>query len=299
MPLADLSRIAWITQANGWPGADADSALATFARRASATFEKEAALNVLFAFALNAGQPARARRAAEAMEAQLPDQPVAALWSTYAVIFGEADSVGYAEGLRRVEAFSEGPMTGNADRRSRMLQARCLTGLANLSRGDGAAARRDLAVVRRNAGAEPEGSVQRRVGILCSAWRAAAIAVEAGGSDARVLLARLDTMVLRDRVPPRMSRAAAAIMSARLHQRLGETSAALTASRWREHFTGDPVFLSTQLRLEGDLALASGDTAAARKAWARYLALRPAPEAGAAAAATSAVRRQLEDSGRR
>ena len=88
-------------------------------------------------------------------------------------------------------------------------------------------------------------------------------------------------------------------MSARLHQRVGETSAALAASRWREHFTGDPVFLSTQLRIEGDLALAAGDTAGARKAWGRYLALRPAPDAGAAGAATSVVRRQLEDLGRR
>jgi hypothetical protein len=71
-----------------------------------------------------------------------------------------------------------------------------------------------------------------------------------------------------------MSLTAAAITSARLHQQLGELRLALAASRWREHYTGDPVFLSTQLELESDLAHRLGDSVSAARAAAARDALR-------------------------
>jgi hypothetical protein len=126
---------------------------------------------------------------------------------------------------------------------------------------------------------------------MCAAWLGAAVAVDAKSPDASRLVLRLDTMVLRDRVPPRMPLTAAAIMSARLHEKLGELSLALAASRWREHYTGDPVFLSTQLEMEGDLAARAGDRIGAERAYRHFLALRPAPES---AAGTNAVLGRLQ-----
>jgi hypothetical protein len=71
-----------------------------------------------------------------------------------------------------------------------------------------------------------------------------------------------------------MSLSAMAVVAARLHERRGELKEALAASRWREHYTGDPMFLSTQLRIEAEVARKLGDTAAAARAERRYLALR-------------------------
>ena len=69
--------------------------------------------------------------------------------------------------------------------------------------------------------------------------------------------------------------------------------------RWREHYTGHPVFLSTQLDDEARLALGTGDREGAIRAYRHYVALRPAPEAGAASAATTAARQQLAQLERR
>lgn len=293
MPLSDLSRIAWITQENGWPTPDADSALAVLERRTGATFEKSAAFSVRYAFSLNAGRTAAARAAAAGFEAQLPDQPIGALWGAYAVMFADADTAGFGEELRALRAFGGAPLSGNPDHRARQIQARCLVGYAKLGEHNAAGAATDLAAVRRAAAGEDAKSVQRREADMCVGWLGAAIAVEMNSGDAAAKVARLDTVVLRDRVPPRMSLAAMAVLAARLHERRGELRQALVASRWREHYTGDPMFLATQLRIEGDLARELGETDAAMRAYRRYLALRPSPDAGSARTATEDVRRRL------
>lgn len=299
MPLADLARIAWITQANGWNHADADSALAMLERRASATFERSMAFGVQYAFALNAGQPARARAAGRGLEGQLPDQPIAALWNVYAAMFGDVDTVGLGRDLQALAAFGSAPASGDVDRRSRQVQARCLVGYSRVTEGRIANARDDLAAVRRRAAMQPANSVPRTEAAMCAAALAAMIAVEVNASDAASLVALLDTMVLRDRIPPRISLAAAAVIAARLHQRRGELKRALAATRWREHYTGDPTFLATQLRMEGDLALELNDRPAALRAYRRYLALRTDPEPGPASLLTGSVRQRLADLERR
>ena len=293
MPLSDLARIAWITQANGWSPDDAERALATLEKRAGATYEHESALALRYAFALNGGQPARAHAAAIAFEAQLPDQPVAALWDMYATIFGEGDTTRARDDVRRLESFASAQLSGDVDHRARQFQARCLVGYWKAEHGNVAGARDDLMEVERRFAGAPTDDFAAREGRMCAAWLAASLAVGAHAVDAPRLVARLDTMVLRDRVPPRMSLTAAAIMSARLHEKLGRIDLALASSRWREHYTGHPMFLSTQLRDEARLALSTGDRDGAIRAYRHYLALRPAPEAGIASEATRTARQQL------
>ena len=189
-------------------------------------------------------------------------------------MFADADTAGLADHLRALEVFGAMPLTGNPDRRSRQVQARCLVGYAKVGRHSPAAAAADLAAVRRMAADEEAGSIQRRESEMCVGWLGAAIAVEMNATDAAMKIARLDTMVLRDRVPPRMSLSAMAVLVARLHEQRGDLKQALAASRWREHYTGDPMFLSSQLRIEARVARKLGDTEAAARAEQRYLALR-------------------------
>jgi DNA-binding SARP family transcriptional activator len=300
MPPSDLARIAWITQANGWPAADAERALSMLEKRAGATYEHENASALRYAFALNGGQPARALAAASAFEAQLPDQPIAALWTMYATIVGgDADSTRAANAVRRLQPFASGALTGNQDRKGRQLQARCIVGYWKAAHGDVAGARSDLRELQRLYDGLPIGDGAAREGRMCAAWLAASLAVDARAADATRLVAQLDTMVLRDRVPPRMSLSAAAVMSTRLHEKLGQLDLALVSSRWREHYTGHPVFLSTQLNDEARLAARTGDRDGAIRAYRHYLALRPAPEPGAATDATNVARQQLAQLERR
>jgi hypothetical protein len=224
---------------------------------------------------------------------------VAALWDTYAMMFGGGDTSRAAENVRRLQSFASAPLSGNNDRRMRQVQSRCLVGYWKAEHGNAAGARDDLREIQRRFDGAPISDGAAREGRMCAAWLAASLAVDARAGDAVRLLAQLDTIVLRDRVPPRMSLTAAAIMSARLHEKLGRHDLALASSRWRERFTGHPVFLSMQLRDEAELALRTGDRDGAIRAYRHYLALRPAPEPGAASDATAAARRQLAQLERR
>jgi hypothetical protein len=65
-----------------------------------------------------------------------------------------------------------------------------------------------------------------------------------------------------------------------LYASAGQPERALEVIRRRSYLPDDrgPVGMSTSLRLEGAYALASGDTAGARRALTRYLELRADPE---------------------
>jgi tetratricopeptide (TPR) repeat protein len=251
MPMSDLARIVWVTQSNGSPPGDADSALTVFARRASATWERLHAYALRYAFELNAGHVDRAMAAAKDAEGLMPDQPIEALWGSYAALFGGADSTGLGARIGRLQRFASDPLSGDADRRIRQVEAKCLVGYRELQLGAIAGARSQLTSAAEAGRAGKE--LFNREGRMCEAWLGAAVAVAQRAPVASRMVAQLDTMVLRERVPPRMSLTAAAIMSSRLHEQLGERSLALAASRWRERYTGDPFFLSTQLALEHSL----------------------------------------------
>lgn len=81
-------------------------------------------------------------------------------------------------------------------------------------------------------------------------------------------------MLLRDRVPPRLNLDMGTIVSERLHDAAGHPELALAAARRREHLTGDPFLLSTELLAGSRLARLTGDAAGAARAQQQYLAVR-------------------------
>lgn len=275
MPPSDLARIVWIAQANGWreARADAERALDVLERKASVTWEHVNAQSLRFAYATNAGDHAGARAAGARLQQLLPDEPISALWDLYGVLFGDADSTRGAQAVRGLQRFATGPVSGIPDRQGRQYEARCLVAYWKLRAGNTTGARDDLRALQRLlTGVTPAGPA--RDGHLCAAWVAAALAVAVGADDAAGLVAKLDTMVLSDRVPPRIALSAAGVMSARLHEQMGQPELALASSRWREHYTGHPYFLATQLAMEARLAQRAGDAAGAARARAHLQGLR-------------------------
>src|SRR5207237_4134493 len=109
---------------------------------------------------------------------------------------------------------------------------------------------------------------------VCRDMVDAALAVRTRPRDASARVAALDTLLLRERVPPHVVLEAATLASSALHESLGETRPALLAARRREHLTGPPLLLAAQLRAEARLAAAMGDGADAERARRHLAALR-------------------------
>lgn len=273
MPREDLARIAWITDANGWPRGDAARASAILERRASVTSERERALMVEFALRLNGGQIAEARKATARLGALFPGRPVAALWDLFAALFGDGDAALAESAATQLASFVRGAAPSDHVARDQHHLASCLSGYWRASRGDLATARAAQSHLRNGLRAE-DNNFARRNGAVCLAMLSASIAVRSRAAEAPVLVARLDTLLLRERVPPHAILEAATIAAARLHATLGDTAAALVATRRREHFTGEPFFLATELREEALYAHAVGDVGAAARTRAHLKALR-------------------------
>jgi Tfp pilus assembly protein PilF len=274
MPPEELTRIGWVTDANGWPRGDATRAAATLNRDAGTASEHERALTLAFALALNAGDMAGVHAAATALGAQFPDRPVAALWELYAALFGDSDASGRdaAAAAHALSAFASRPVSGDHVRRDQAHLAACLVGYWHATQGDVTAARAALARVRADVRAEDNQFVRRNADV-CTAMLGAVLAVRGAEPSAPRELARLDTILLEQRVPPHAILEAATIVSAQMHADLGDTTGALLAARRREHLTGDPLFLTTELRLEARYAAALGDSDEAARATAHVRAL--------------------------
>ncbi len=273
MPPEELTRIGWVTDDNGWPRADAERAAAIVDRRAGTASEHESALIQEFTLAMNAGQPREARVAAEALGAEFPDRPVAALWDLYGALFGDGDTTLARDAAARLEPFAAAPVSGDHVRRDQQYLAACMVAYWRATAGDLPRAR---AAADRLAGALPRetNNFAKRNGRVCLAMLSAAIAERSRATDAKRLVAQLDTTLLENRVPPHVILEAGTIASARLHAALGDTAAALVAARRREHLTGPPIFLATELREEAKYAAATGDAAGAARATKHLAALR-------------------------
>ncbi len=273
MPREDLARIAWVTDANGWPRGDAERSASLLERRASVTSERERALMLECALRLNGGQPLRAREAASRLGALFPGRPVAALWDLFAALFGDGDPVLAQSAASGLAVFARGSVPRDHVARDQHHLAACLYGYWSASRGDLATAGVVVSRLREAMRAE-DNNFARRNGEVCLAMLSASVAVRSRAPDAPVLVARLDTLLLRERVPPHAILEAGTIVAARLHASLGDTAAALVAARRREHLTGEPFFLATQLREEALYARALGDADGAARAQAHLRALR-------------------------
>ena len=275
MPREELTRIAWVSDLNGWPSGDAERAVELVDRKAGTASEHEKAAISAFALHANRGQTEKAQANAVALGTQYPDRPIDALWNFYLASFATGDKNAAAEAARRLTGFARAPSSGDHTRRDQHNLAVCMIGYWNASVGNFAETRSAVSRLSSAIGREDNNFVKRNA-LVCRAILSATIATASSHSSitrARSEVAALDTLLLRERVPPHAIIEAGAIVSARLHAALGDTALALIAARRREHLTGDPLFLATQLREEEKYAKAMGDSAGAARALAHLKAL--------------------------
>lgn len=273
MPREELARIGWVTDENGWPHADAKRAATIADRKAGIAAEHERTAILLFAMAQNAGDAKASRAATEALQAQFPDRPVGALWDLFGAMFGIRDSVLAAQAAGRLADFARSPLSSEHVRRDQQQLAACMVGYWSATRGDVATGRASLDRVKGGLRGETNNFVKRNASV-CSAMLEATLETTSHGPAAKRAVAQLDTMLLEQRVPPHIILEAGTLVSALLHAEQGDTAAALLAARRREHLTGDPILLASELEAEARYATATGDKEGAARAAAHLAALK-------------------------
>ena len=267
-----------IAQAHGQGIEDLDTLLVLARRLATTGNERSFVAFVARTRALNGGRP----QDAQAERAVVPrEQPVdvraildALFWGGLRVPAEEAAAV--ADSLARA------PLAPAGLGRLHQLNAACALALWCLAKGEASGVPSLVARLQTGIAAGDTGKLVGRAP-TCTATVEAWLAVRSGRPDARRLVERLDSILLRvpgagdylfDGSPTYEN-----LVLASLLEELGEPQRALGAVRRQPVQTGGGLnYLSTRLRQEGRLAALVGDRDGAIEAYSHYLTLRPNPE---------------------
>jgi tetratricopeptide (TPR) repeat protein len=258
-----LARVRLMAQLDGRTLEDADRANDLIIARAGSALERQVALHSARQLALNRGRPSEAVRIGDAKRQLEPNDDLRRGFAIRDGLFWEGDTVTAGEAARAFETLlARQPQAPLTDRRSSYI--RFSAALWRLSHGDTSHVSEDIRSLRRSpTGRDPQSQ-------LLDALLASVV----DRPDADAALQRLDSLASLGFGPaPHVIN----LVSARIHERRGDLAGALAAVR-RGQWLFPPENLSTYLREEGRLALLTGDTRSAIRAWTHYLALRSEPE---------------------
>ena len=245
---------------------DADRVIRVLSRSAVTTEERSAALMTARKLYLARGQPSRAARAyGDLLPVRGGDDPVALRFAGEAALdaaFGGGDSaLGRRARLALADAFAPGTSP------DRLARGRDAAALYDLAHGDARAARAVLASTRRSTPRTVVNPVVVDQVAALDAW----VAVEERRPDARTRVARLDSVL---HASPPYEIELPNLVASTLWERLGDVPRALAASRRRTRWMFSSHYQAPMLRQEARLAIATGDTAGAVRAYRQYVRLR-------------------------
>jgi DNA-binding SARP family transcriptional activator len=282
LPSEALQIIYRISQEEFPSPADAESTAAEMARRASTANDQHLALILAHDLALNRGQARRA--AASALSARAIENPN---WTDsegrvliYDALYQEGDQTAAAMAAADLARRADQPLPAERKARGRRYYDLCAAAQWRLAQGDLEYARR--AAERLGRTREPQdfaGDVAEHH--VCAAMLTLRLAL-VQRSPLEEPSSRLDSLLIYGPWVYALIRQAAILTLAEAHERRGDIGLAVATihrrdlDRWNR-------FITTWLREEGRLTAIQGDTAAAVRAYDRYLALRDQPEPSLAA----------------
>ena len=278
---AALERVVHVVQLDGLDAGDAVRATAALWARSGARTETRWAFTKQRELALNRGRPREADSILTRQRASVGFRARDGLAEVVNALFWGADTAAPAAWAAAVARRVDAP-----DARRPLLDEdihyeRCGVGLWRALRGDPAGAAH--AHARLSAGLGADSAAPGRFEPLCVDIISAVLAAERGAPDAAVALSRLDSAAAAAPATITWILVAANLTAARLWEQRGNVERALAAVRRRPYIVdiGESrvlVALSTMLAEEGRLAALAGDTAGAKAAYGRYLALREGAE---------------------
>jgi tetratricopeptide (TPR) repeat protein len=190
-------------------------------------------------------------------------------------LYWDGDSAAAAAAVRELERTAVAPPPANPSERIGQIVDLCNVELWRLGHDDTRTVASSIARLRR-VPATPADSGIMTFAHTCATLLDAVSATGAGQPDAKVAVARLDSILRTG--PGGFLQDVGNLILARLKERSGDVRGALAAVRRRETFLTRPLYLSTFLREEGRLAALAGENEAAIDAYRHYLTLRAAPE---------------------
>jgi DNA-binding SARP family transcriptional activator/TolB-like protein len=247
--------------------------------------ERRDALLTAHALANNRGRPRSAQAIVEQLRIIGADMHAPLRLRLLDALYGQGDTaaaVAAAAELARV--LSAAPVTESVASSS---DDRCVLAQWRLTRGDTSGVAGAIVALRGTVPAENAGPAAA-CAELVESW----LAVATHRTDARARLDRTASLAFTAVTAGEVS-AYAPVLLARLYEHFGEHRRALEMLRRRPYMSGWPAYLATAYAEEGRLAEAVADSASARRAYERYLALRDAPEPELTASVED-VRRRLE-----
>jgi tetratricopeptide (TPR) repeat protein len=274
LPATSLRAIALSSQDNGIGSGDAERALSALGARAVRGVERADWLLARHALALNRGDAGHALEVIAALAEDRARAPLARRTRVLDWLYGGGDSTAAADAAARLTSQTRQPGGADADADA------CVLGQWRAWTGDQTPT--DTALLVGASTTAPS---------HCAALIDAIAAVRNRALDAGERVALLDSLLLSPRPDDDLA-TYGGLALARLYESLGKPAAALAAVRRRPYMLPWPEYLAATLRVEGRVALATGDSAAAVSAYRHYLALRPDPK-GRARAQVAAVTAEL------
>jgi DNA-binding SARP family transcriptional activator len=283
----ELRRVARLSQAFGFPLADADSALRIFVATAPNADAWRAAMVERWVFETNAGRLQRADSLLGAIQDRNPASLAIRELAVLSYLYGEGSRPRGEASMR----FVRQGLT-SASETDRWLA------LCTNAWWEGFHGRNSSAHAVANELMTPVLKPDRRARefgtdneICARAIRAIADGA-AGASDTTAALRDLDAYLAGSGVS-RMRSEAASLETVRLFVARGDLTRAMTAVRRRQHLQQEPFLLATQLLRRARIARQAGATEEAIRAYRHYLALRRTAEPGAAADAARVAAEEL------
>ena len=284
---ANLRAIVQASQFDAIGMKDGAEAARILLARPGAEADRRDALLAAHSLASNRGRPNAARAVADQMVNVSADSRAPLRLRVLDALYGQGDTTIAAAAAEQLARATTSSVTESV---SSAAADGCALAQWRLARDDTTDVARALATLHAVATAG-QGEVAGPAA-ACAALLDAWLAVATGRRDARTRLDRTSALAFTPVTSGQVS-AYAPVLLARLYERLGQRRRALEVLQRQPYMAGWPAYLATAWNEEGRLAEALSDSASARRAYTRYLALRDEPEPDVAPRVDS-VRRRLE-----
>ena len=289
---ANLREIAMASQFDAIDLRGGVRALDVLRRRNTARLRSVDLLLAGHAMAMNEGRAGDALQATRDLNASAPTSHAGLRLRVLDALYGDGDTSDARAAVHELENATTTTTTAQAAGISdARLADICVIGQWQLENGGASAVPTIVGQLRGAASRAIVGPISASPA-ACAELLDAAMAIQRRDRNARVRLARLDSLVFTSTTAGDAA-LYAPLWIARLHQRIGDHMGALNAIRRRHYMTDWPRYLATMLREEGQWANANHETSRALDAFRRYLALRHDPEPSLVSQA--AVVRQARD----
>lgn len=280
---ANLRAIVQASQFDAIGVRDGETASRILLGRPGGDAERRDALMAAHSLASNRGRPTAARVVADEMTSIGADAHAPVRLRVLDALYAQGDTLLAATAAAQLARDGAASVT---DAAARAPADGCVLAQWRLAHDDTSGVAQAISTLRTATRGEAAGPAAGCAALL-ETW----LAVSSKRADARARLDRTATLAFTPVTTGQVS-AYAPILLARLYERTGQPRRALDVLRRQPYMAGWPAYLATAWVEEGRLAESMADSATARRAYARYLALRDQPEPDVAPAVDS-VRRRL------